>query len=266
MRGLLYGNEGIHMKSQVEKAQEFADLHVKGNPVIIYNAWDGGSAKTITASGAKAIATGDHPVGFAHGFGNDDFADFTFDIYLPTIKEIAGRIGDLPYSVDINNANELVGDKLQERVQTVIKAGAVGVNFEDSFTDGHGLHTIEEQSSRIQTVRAAAESTGVPLFINARTDLFAQADKVGHAVKRAEAYQAAGANGFFVPGLFDLELITQLTERVDLPVNIIRLPGAPSTKELIVAGVSRISYGPVPQMAMTEWLTQQATLALNGEV
>ena len=260
------------MKSQADKATEFAALHVKGSPVIIYNAWDGGSANAITGAGAKAIATGDHPVGFAHGFGNDDFAEFTFDIYLPTIKEIAKRVGDLPFSVDINNGNELTGDQLAERVKTVIAAGAVGVNFEDSFSDGSGLQTIEEQAQRIATVRKAADEAGVALFINARTDIFAQADKADHAnlldeaVKRAEAYGAAGGNGFFVPGLFDLDLITELCRRVAMPVNIIRLPGAPSTKELAAAGVARVSYGPVPQMAMIEWLTKQASAALNSEI
>lgn len=259
------------MSTQIERANEFAKLHVKGTPIIIYNAWDGGSAKAITAAGAKAIATGDHPVGFAHGFGNDDFADFTFDIYLPTIKEISKRIGDLPFSVDINNANELTGDELKERVKTVIEAGTVGVNFEDSFTDGSGVQTIEEQAERIKTIRAAADEAGIPLFINARTDIFAQADPSEHAglldeaAARAEAYKAAGGNGFFTPGLLDLELISQLTKRVELPINIIKFPGAPSTKELAGAGVGRISYGPVPQMAMTEWLKDQAAKAINGE-
>lgn len=260
------------MSDHATKAQIFADLHVKGTPVIIYNAWDGGSAKTIAGCGAKAIATGDHPVGFAHGFGNDDFADFTFDIYLPTIKEIASRIGDLPYSVDINNANGLTGDALRRRVQIILDTGAVGVNYEDGLPDGSGVQPVEEQVERIQTIRATAEAAGVPLFINARTDLFALADPAEHpglldeVVARAKAFQEAGASGLFVPGLLDISLIAQLCERVELPVNIIRLPGAPSTSELAAAGVSRISYGPVPQMAMTEWLKQQATAALNGEV
>ena len=258
------------MTDSVTKAQTFANLHIKGNPVIIYNAWDAGSAKTIAGCGAKAIATGDHPVGFAHGYGNDDFSNFTFDIYLVTIKEIASRIGDLPFSVDINNADNQTGEDLKERITTVIDAGAVGINYEDG--DGASVLSATEQSDRLITVRAAADSAGVPLFINARTNIFLGTPAEQHAalldeaVERAAAYQAAGANGFFVPGLLDLELIRDLTSRVDLPVNIIRLPGAPSTTELAAANVARISYGPVPQMSMTAWLTKQATAALNGEV
>lgn len=260
------------MTNSVSNAQLFFDLHIKGNPVIIYNAWDGGSAKTIASCGAKAIATGDHPVGFAHGFGNDDFEDFTFEIYLPTIKEIASRIGDLPFSVDISNANNLVGDDLKKRIRTVIDAGAVGINFEDGLTDGGDVLALEDQVKRLQTIRAAADEAGLPLFINARTDLFIHAPQADHealldaAVLRAEAFEGAGANGFFVPGLLNIELIKKLVSRVQLPINIIRLPGAPSTAELAEAGVARISYGPVPQMAMTAWLKTQATAALNGEI
>ena len=190
----------------------------------------------------------------------------------PTIKEIAGRIGDLPFSVDINNANGLTGTDLQERIKTILEVGAVGVNFEDRLVDGSGVQPVQEQVERIKTIRAVADEMGVPLFINARTDIFTFTDKADHArlldeaVTRAEAYQAAGGTGFFVPGLLDPTLIAQLCERVSLPINIIRLPGAPSTKELADAGVARISYGPIPQIAMTEWLKQQARAAIHGEV
>jgi 2-methylisocitrate lyase-like PEP mutase family enzyme len=260
------------MVDQATKARTFSELHIKGDPIIIYNVWDGGSAKTISGCGAKAIATGDHPVGFAHGFGNDDFDEFTFDIYLPTIKEIAKRIGDLPFSVDISNADGLTDEALQDRVKIVMDAGAVGINYEDRLPDDSGVQPIEEQTKRIKDIRAKAEDMGIPLFINARTDIFSLADKSEHAglmdeaVARAEAYKEAGGSGFFVPGLIDIELIKQLTDKVELPVNIIRIPGAPSTKELAEAGVGRISYGPMPQLAMTEWLKKEATAALNGEV
>ena len=254
------------------KATTFTELHIKGDPIIIYNAWDGGSAKTIASCGAKAIATGDHPVGFAHGFGNDDFDDFTFDIYLPTIREIARSAGDLPYSVDINNANGLTGDQLIERIHVILETGAVGINYEDGPDENGGVLSTEEQAARIKTIRETADAAGVPLFINARTNIFIQAASAQHAalldeaVARAEAYAAAGASGFFVPGLMDIDLITQLTARVAIPVNIIHLAGAPSTKELASAGVARVSYGPMPQIAMTEWLTRQATTALHGDV
>jgi 2-methylisocitrate lyase-like PEP mutase family enzyme len=259
------------MSDQVERAQEFANLHIKGEPIIIYNAWDGGSAKAIASAGAKAIATGDHPVGFSHGYGEDDFSEFTFDIYLPTIKEISKRVGNLPFSVDINNANGLTGDELKDRIRIILETGAVGINYEDQLPDGSGVQPIEEQVKRIKTIRDAADDVGVPLFINSRTDIFALGDSDKHsellseAIERGKAYKEAGGNSFFVPGLVDIDLIKQLCDSIELPVNIIKLPGAPTTKELISAGVGRVSYGPMPQMAMIAWLKDQASSALNYE-
>ena len=255
------------MTDQIANAQEFAALHVKGDPIIIYNAWDGGSAKAIAEAGAKAIATGDHPVGFAHGYSNDDFDDFTFESYFETIQDIA-RVVQLPFSVDISNGEGLDVSELQARVKMLLNLGIVGVNFEDRLDDNSGIKSIDEQVERITAIRSAADSYGVPLFINARTDLFAtakisHAELIDNAVNRAKAYQAAGGNGFFVPGLLDVTLITQLCELSPLPVNIIRLPGAPSTAELKVAGVSRISYGPVVQMEMIAWLKSKAKDAFS---
>jgi 2-methylisocitrate lyase-like PEP mutase family enzyme len=260
------------MFDQATKAHNFAKLHIKGKPVIIYNAWDGGSAIAIASAGAKAIATGDHPVGFAHGFSNDNFDDFTFDIYLATIKEIAARVGDLPFSVDISNAEGLDINGLQDRIRMLMDIGVVGINFEDRLADSSGVEPIDVQLKRIEAIRATADDYGVPLFINARTDLFTTAGSVNHselidgAVARAEAYESAKANGFFVPGLMDIALIQQLCEKSPLPVNIIRLPGAPSTSALVEAGVSRISYGPVPQMQMIDWLSGKAKEALSGQI
>lgn len=260
------------MIDQAERARIFADLHIKGDPLIIYNVWDGGSAKTVAGCGAKAIATGDHPVGYAHGYGDDDFDDFSFDTYLLTIKEIASRVGDLPFSVDISNGQGLSLEELKARVKTVLDAGAIGINFEDRLPDSSGVLPIDEQVEKLTAIRAAADEYGVPLFINARTDLFSTSEASVHAslideaIQRAEAYKAAGANGLFVPKLNDIELITRLCGQSVLPVNIIRLPGAPSTSELASAGVSRVSYGPVPRLEMTEWLKQKATAALQGEV
>ena len=246
-----------------ERAELFAELHKKGEPIIIYNAWDAGSAKAIADAGAKAIATGDHPVGFSHGFTNDDFDEFTFETYLGTIKEIAKRV-EVPFSVDISNGDGLDNEGLKDRIRTLLEIGVVGINFEDGLSDGSGVIAAHEHADKIRAVRQAADEFGVPLFINARSDIFATAGDVSHeelmdeAIARAKAYNEAGANGFFVPGLMDIDLIRTLSESIELPLNIIRLPGAPETAELRDAGVSRISYGPVVQMEMIEWLKGKA--------
>lgn len=252
------------MNDQVTKAKQFADLHIKSNPIIIYNAWDGGSAKTIASAGAKAIATGDHPVGFAHGYNNDNFDEFSFDSYLGTIKDIARAI-DLPFSVDISNGEGLDIAGLQSRIVQLLEIGIIGINFEDRLDDSTGVKPLDEQIERIEAIRTAADNYGVPLFINARSDLFVTGSSASpdellqEAIKRAQAYKEAGANGFFVPGLMDIDLIHKLCDAIELPVNIIRLPGAPETAELKQAGVSRISYGPVVQMETMAWLKDKAS-------
>jgi 2-methylisocitrate lyase-like PEP mutase family enzyme len=260
------------MSDQKTRAKQFTELHKKGDPVIIYNAWDGGSAKAIEDAGARAIATGDHPVGFSHGYTSEDFNEFTFDLYMTTIKDIA-RVVEVPFSVDISSGEGLILSGLKDRVKMLLKIGVVGINFEDRLDDSSGIKHIEEQVERIKAIRETSEEFGVPLFINARSDIFSTAKSkdehaglIDRAVERAKAYKEAGGSGFFVPGLVDIELIKKLCEQSELPVNIIRIPGAPSTKELAEAGVGRISYGPVVQLQMIEWLKKQAILALNGEI
>jgi 2-methylisocitrate lyase-like PEP mutase family enzyme len=127
--------------------------------------------------------------------------------------------------------------------------GVVGINFEDRVVNGSGLHRIEAQCARIAAIRCMAEARGLPLFINARTDVFfgsgiAPADGMAEAKARAAVYARAGASGFFVPGVVDLAAIRELCSTVELPLNVMVMPELPYTRELAEAGVARISYGP----------------------
>lgn len=142
-------------------------------------------------------------------------------------------------------------------------AGAVGINFEDQIVGGEGLYTIEQQCPRIETMRGVAEQAAIPLFINARTDVFLKTYPAKHdeaqldeAIRRAVAYAQAGASGFFAPGLRDAEFIGKLCERSPIPVNIMVLPDTLSTKEMAKLGVARISYGPGPYLQMMEALKE----------
>lgn len=129
------------------------------------------------------------------------------------------------------------------------------------------------QGERLQAARAAADAAGVPLFINARTDVFLQLAPAAHdeqaleaALARAKAYAEAGASGFFAPGLRNAQLIAALCNRSPLPVNIMVLPDTPPPRELAALGVARISYGPLPYRQMAAALTEaaRAALALSG--
>ena len=135
-------------------------------------------------------------------------------------------------------------------VTLALHAGAIGFNFEDQIVGGSGLHDIDIQVTRIEAAAAAVKASGIPAFINARTDIFLKAKPDAHddelldqAIERAQAYEKAGASGFFAPGLGDEGLIETLCKSTDLPVNIIALAHVPPRQRLAELGVARISHG-----------------------
>lgn len=235
--------------TQIEKAMQFAALHVKGSPVVLYNAWDAGSAKAIVAGGAKAVATSSWAVAAAQGYGDGEETPLAYVYGIA--RRITGTV-DAPVSVDFEGGYSEDEAGLSENIARLLETGIVGINFEDRVVSGDGLYPSERQARRIAAVRAAADRAGVPLFINARTDLFLgrgtpdPADSVDAAIERAAAYAAAGASGFFIPGLTNAALIARVCERVELPVNVMMMPGAPSVAQLGSLGVARVSYGATP--------------------
>ncbi|MBX5184671.1 isocitrate lyase/phosphoenolpyruvate mutase family protein [Rhizobium sp. NZLR5] len=248
--------------NQTEKAKAFGALHRKGNPVILYNIWDAGTAKAVTEAGAKALATGSWSVAAAQGYG--DGQKLPMEVLLETARSIAA-VNELPLSVDFEGAYSTDPSGAAANVAKVIEAGAVGINFEDQNIGASGLHPVEAQAARIRAIREMAEARDIDFFINARTDLFLQegdgsrhAGLVDEAVERGKAYAAAGASGFFVPGLIEPALIEKICAASSMPVNIMMKPGAPEPAALGKLGVSRISYGPGPYRAMMEKLKEAA--------
>ncbi|WP_262694633.1 isocitrate lyase/PEP mutase family protein [Kordiimonas aquimaris] len=255
------------MLTQTERARVFADLHQKGAPVILFNAWDAGSAAVIEKAGAKAIATGSWPVAAAQGF--DDGENIPLDLAVENIRRITSLV-DVPVSADIEGGYGVSSQEVANTASRMVEAGAIGFNFEDQVVGSSDLYDITEQASRIAAVRKAINGLCDNIFINARTDIFLKAAPdthtaamLDHAIERAEAYAEAGANGFFAPGLANENLIERLCSSTDLPINIIALPHVPDTKTLASLGVARISYGPVPYKRMTAWLEEEARQALS---
>ena len=256
--------------TQKEKAEAFRDLHVKGSPVILFNIWDAGSARILEQAGAKAIATGSWSVAAAQGF--DDGETIPLALVLANIKRIVDSVA-LPVTLDFETgyATDLTG--LRENIKNVIAAGAIGINFEDRIIGADGLQSIEDQSARIEAVREAADHASIPLFINARTDVFLKTypakndeTQLEEALRRAAAYAEAGASGLFAPGLRDPELIEKLCERSPLPVNILVLPDTPPAKTMAQLGVARISHGAAPYRQMAEALNQAGLKAFADAV
>ena len=253
--------------SSLDRARLFADLHVKGSPLILFNVWDAGSARAVAEAGAKAIATGSWSVAGAHGFGDGE--KLSLDLALANAKRIVAAV-DLPVTIDFEGGYGEALEAVTANVTQLIATGAVGCNFEDQIVGGEGIYCTEHQCARIAAMRRAAEQASLPnFFINARTDIFLKAAPATHddshleeAIDRATAYAQAGASGFFAPGLRQSEQIRKLCELSPLPVNIIALPDAPSTRELAALGVARISYGPAPYRQMIAALKTAAQKAL----
>jgi 2-methylisocitrate lyase-like PEP mutase family enzyme len=245
------------------KFATFAALHVPGDPVILYNIWDVGSAKAVVAAGAKALATGSHPVGDASGFG--DAQQVPLEYVFANAARIVEAIDPLPLTVDFEGAYSTDPDEAGRNVANLKASGAVGCNFEDQVIGGEGLHPLEAQVARIRAIRRAV---GDDFFINARTDLYLKVEAhddglVGQVVERGKAFADAGASGFFVPRLADPRQIERIVREVPLPLNVIAFPGAPPKGEWAAAGVARISHGPFPHRALMAQLTEAARTAIS---
>ena len=244
------------------KFEIFAALHVPGNPVVLFNIWDPGSATAVAAAGAKALATGSHPVGDASGFGDGQKVplDYVFD----NARRIVNAV-DLPLTVDFEGAYSADPEEGAANVARLAETGAVGCNFEDQIIGGEGLHPIDLQVRRIATIRRAA---GDAFFINARTDLLLKTQAhddavIDQVIERGKAFAGAGASGLFVPRLSDSKQIERVVREVPLPLNVIAFPGAPDKKVWVDAGVARISHGPFPHRALMAKLTEMAREAIG---
>lgn len=234
--------------NQAEKAAYFKSLHIKGDPLVLYNIWDAGGAKALADAGAKATATSSWSMAAAHGF--EDGESISLEFVLQIVERIAEFV-DLPLTVDFEGAYAAEPYRVAQNVQKVLNAGAVGINFEDQVVKGEVLYSIVIQAERIKAARKVADDYGIPIFINARTDLFSGSDQSIHeamlseAIERVTAYAEAGADGFFIPGLTDLQLVKRIVDKTNLPVNVM-LDDLASISEAAHIGVSRVSFGPVP--------------------
>lgn len=242
--------------------ETFAALHVPGDPLILYNIWDVGSAHAVVAAGAKALATGSHPVADANGW--PDGQQVPIDFALANARRIVDAV-EVPLTVDFEGAYSADPEQGAANVVRLSETGAVGCNFEDQVLGGEGLHPLDLQVPRIAAIRRAV---GNSFFINARTDLFLKTQTyddalVDQVIERGKAFADAGASGFFVPRLSDPRQIERVVREVPLPLNVIAFPGAPDKSAWAKAGVARISHGPFPHRALMAKLTEMAREAIG---
>lgn len=261
-------------RSQKAAAEKLRALHARG-VLILPNAWDAGSAAMMALAGAQAIATTSG--GIAWSLGRPDGQCLTRAEMIERVREVVATV-TVPVTADIEGGYGTGHEDVALTIEAVIATGAVGVNVEDSCAPGGPLFDPAEQAARIHAARAAAVSAGLPgLFINARTDVFlysigaAQA-RLDDVLARCCAYAKAGADGLFVPGLLDLQVIADLAGASALPVNVMAGSGAPLVVELAAAGVRRVSVGTaitqaaytLAKRAATELLTAGSYAELEG--
>ncbi len=250
--------------NQADKAASFAKLHVKGAPGVLFNVWDAGSAKAVVDSGARAIATSSWAVAESHGYRDGEAIPLEF------VEGIIARIVatvELPVTADLKEATAKTTTRWRKTFLAISIWAGVGVNFEDRIVKGVGLYDRDRQARRISELRNAAEEKRVPLFINARTDLFLgqkgdPAKSIDAAIERAKAYADAGASGVFVPGLKDERLIGQICDAVSLPVNVMMMEGVAPFSRLKELGVARVSYGALPFVQAMEFVQKNARATL----
>ena len=241
--------------TQKNRAAAFRDLHIAGEPLVLYNIWDAGGAKALAEAGAKAVATSSWAMAAAHGYADGEKIPFNFVVSL--VERIA-QATDLPLTVDFEGGYAEAPDEIAANTTRLLAIGAVGLNFEDRIVNGTGLYPVSDQVERIKAIRAAADDNRASLFVNARTDLFLNADPADHAtliddaLSRCEAYAEAGADGFFVPGLTDYEFIRQVCEQSALPINVLMARGLTSVSEVAPLGIARASFGHVPYVKAME--------------
>jgi len=253
------------MVDQVTQARTFKALHVPGKPIILFNVWDAGSAKAVVASGAKALATGSWSVAAAHGFEDGEY--MPFDLALANLERIVAA-SDLPVTIDLESGYGSNPEEVGATLARAVKAGAIGCNIEDGFQETE-LRDTAEQAVRLKGARASADRLHVPVFLNARTDMFlvapaSQHDEsmVAEALERGRAYTDAGADGLFVPGLVNEKLIARVVEGSSLPVNIMASASTPPAARLAQLGVARVSHGPGPYRMAMKALEEAARAAL----
>jgi 2-methylisocitrate lyase-like PEP mutase family enzyme len=249
-----------------DKVAAFKALHVPGDPLVLFNIWDAGSARAVAAAGAKAIATGSY--GVAEAQGMKDGEGFPLEAVLLNLERILS-VTDLPVSIDMEAGYGSTAAEVANSVAGARATGAAGINMEDRLPGTNDLTPIAEQAARI----AAAAASGI--FVNARCDVFRGIKAEAHGpvlvaatLERARSYADAGAGCLFVPFTTNRAAIAAICAGSPIPVNIIWTPasagGFVSRNELADLGVARISHGHRPWAAAMAWLTAQAEAVLTG--
>jgi len=222
---------------QEDKAQAFRALH-EGAPFVIPNPWDAGSARVLEALGFEALATTSS--GFAFTLGRLD-GGATLDDVVAHVDALA-RATDLPVSVDLENGYDAAPEAAARAITRVVEAGAVGGSIEDYDPSGR-LYEQGQAAERVAAAVEAARRVGFPFILTARAENHIRGNPdLADTIARLQAYEAAGADVLYAPGLTTTAEIREVCDAVTRPVNVLAL-GRLSLAEIAGAGGQRISVG-----------------------
>lgn len=226
----------------------FADLHREGC-FLLPNAWDAGSARILESAGFPAVATTSAGVAFSLGRPDHDFfaeqppaARVDRETMIDRIREVAGAV-TVPVSADLEDGYGEAPETVATTISLTVAAGAAGGNIED-FT-GDRARPLYESSLAADRIRAARSAAARPFVLVGRTDVLLVGGQLDEAIRRANAYLAAGADCAFVPGAADATTIGTLVRELDGPLNVVMgLTGnALSLADLRALGVRRVTVG-----------------------
>ena len=236
----------MDVRVQAEKAERFRKMHFGPRILTLPNAWDVASARILEEAGYPAIATSS--AGVAAVLGYPDGQRISRNEMLEMVGRLA-RAVRVPVTADMEAGYGTSVEEIAETARELVAAGAVGLNIEDVTGDNESSHVeISLQVDKIRAVRDTSAALGVPLVINARTDIYLMpigdaATRFERTVERLRAYADAGADCVFAPGVADREIIASLVQRLKIPLNILLSAGCPAIPELEKLGVARASAG-----------------------
>jgi 2-methylisocitrate lyase-like PEP mutase family enzyme len=239
-----------------QKAGELRALHRRGHPLVLVNAWDAATARIFEKAGSEAIATTSAGIAFACGY--PDGQKISHVRMLEAVARICAAVS-VPVTADMEAGYGDTPEEIHRTAVSVLEVGAVGLNLEDGTGRPEApLADPALQVEKIRAVVAAGRLHGIPIVLNARTDVYLrqvgpEADRLAEAIRRGEAYRDAGADCVFVPGVTDPAVIGALVKQLACPVNVLAVADSPSIAELARLGVARVSLGSGPmRAAMTQ--------------
>ncbi len=258
----------MNKSAQIQKAERFLALHHEPKLLVLPNVWDAAGARLLESLGYPAVATASASV--AYSLGYDDGQQITFAAMVEAIRRVASMV-DVPVTADIESGFAESPEDVAKNMREVLKAGAVGINLEDSNIAAKELYSTDFQCERIKAVRAMADEEGIPLVINARTDVFIRNSggspeaNLAEAIDRLNAYLAAGANCLYPIVLGDLDALKEIYSATQAPINVYAGRTNATMHELEAAGMSRVSLGPGMMQATLATMKQIAQALQNYE-